>query len=118
MGDAADNYPGCPGVGEKTAAKLINQFGSVKGLLANTDKLKGKMKEKVENATEDIKMSYFLATIKTDVPLEQIKINDLKVEEPDEEKLDKIFTELEFKSFKDKTLKKIKIKLIAFVSSK
>lgn len=110
MGDAADNYPGCPGVGEKTAAKLINQFGSVKGLLANTDKLKGKMKEKVENATEDIKMSYFLATIKTDVPLEQIKINDLKVEEPDEEKLDKIFTELEFKSFKDKTLKKSKNK--------
>ena len=110
MGDSADNYPGCPGVGEKTAAKLINQFGSVKGLLANTDKLKGKMKEKVEKATEDIKMSYFLATIKTDIPLEQFKIDDLKVEEPDEEKLDKIFTELEFKSFKSKILKKSKNK--------
>jgi DNA polymerase-1 len=110
MGDSADNYPGCPGVGEKTATKLINQFGSVEGLLANTDKLKGKMKEKVEKATEDIKMSYFLATIKTDIPLEQFKIDDLKVEEPDEEKLDKIFTELEFKSFKSKILKKSKNK--------
>lgn len=110
MGDSADNYPGCPGVGEKTATKLINQFGSVEGLLANTNKLKGKMKEKVEKATEDIKMSYFLATIKTDIPLEQFKIDDLKVEEPDEEKLDKIFTELEFKSFKSKILKKSKNK--------
>lgn len=69
MGDSADNFPGCPGVGEKTAVKLINQFGSVSNLLANTTQLKGKMKEKVEGAVDDIKMSYFLATIKTDVPM-------------------------------------------------
>ena len=65
MGDSADNFPGCPGVGEKTAAKLINEFGSTEELLAHTDQLKGKMREKVEGAIEDIKMSKFLATIRT-----------------------------------------------------
>ena len=103
MGDSADNFPGCPGVGEKTAAKLINQFGSVENLLNNTSQLKGKLKEKVENAVEDIKMSYFLATIRTDVPTD-IKMEDLKLQEPDADKLDEIFTELEFKSFKNKIL--------------
>lgn len=106
MGDSADNFPGCPGVGEKTAVKLINQFGSVNNLLANTDKLKGKMKEKVEGAVDDIKMSYFLATIKTDVPMADLKLDDLKLVEPDVEKLDKIFTDLEFKTLKNKFLNK------------
>ena len=105
MGDSADNFPGCPGIGEKTAAKLINQFGSVENLLNNTSQLKGKLKEKVENAVEDIKMSYFLATIRTDVPTD-IKMEDLKLQEPDADKLDEIFTELEFKSFKNKILNK------------
>ncbi len=105
MGDSADNFPGCPGVGEKTAAKLINQFGSVENLLNNTSQLKGKLKEKVENAVEDIKMSYFLATIRTDVPTD-IKMEDLKLQEPDADKLNEIFTELEFKSFKNKVLNK------------
>ena len=92
MGDSADNFPGCPGVGEKTAAKLINEFGSVDNLLANTDKLKGKMKEKVEGAVDDIKMSKFLATIRTDVPLD-LDLEKLKLEKPNEEKLTKIFEE-------------------------
>lgn len=106
MGDSSDNYPGCPGVGEKTAVKLINQFGSVEALLANTNKLKGKMREKVEGAADDIRMSYFLATIKTDVPMGDLTLDQLKVEEPDKDKLDEIFTELEFKSLKDKFLNK------------
>ena len=105
MGDSADNFPGCPGVGEKTAAKLINEFGSVDNLLANTDKLKGKMKEKVEGAVEDIKMSKFLATIRTDVPLD-LDLEKLKLENPDEEKLTKIFEELEFKTLANKILNK------------
>lgn len=106
MGDSADNFPGCPGVGEKTAVKLINQFGSVDNLLKHTDELKGKMREKVEGAVDDIKMSYFLATIKTDVPLGDLTLEKLKVEEPDLEKLESIFNELEFKTLKDKFLKK------------
>ena len=105
MGDSADNFPGCPGVGEKTAAKLINEFGSVDNLLANTDKLKGKMKEKVEGAVEDIKMSKFLATIRTDVPLD-LDLEKLKLEKPNEEKLTKIFEELEFKTLANKILNK------------
>lgn len=110
MGDTADNYPGCRGVGLKNASKLINQFGSVKDMLEHTDQIKGKMKEKIEDAAEDIKMSYFLATIRTDVPLGDLQLEDLKVEEPDEEELDKIFTDLEFKSFKNRILKKTSIK--------
>ena len=106
MGDSADNFPGCPGVGEKTAVKLINQFGSVDNLLQHTNQLKGKMREKVEGAVDDIKMSYFLATIKTDVPLENLTLDSLKIEKPDEEKLDEIFTELEFKTLKNKFLNK------------
>ena len=105
MGDSADNFPGCPGVGEKTAIKLINEFGSVEDLIANSDKVKGKLREKVEAAVEDIKMSKFLATIRTDVPMTQ-KLDDLRMVEPDKEKLDKIFTELEFKSFANRILKK------------
>lgn len=105
MGDSADNFPGCPGVGEKTAAKLIGEFGSVENLIANTAQLKGKLREKVEGAVEDIKMSKFLATIRTDVPTD-IRLDDLKVESPDETKLDQIFTELEFNSFRKRMLNK------------
>lgn len=108
MGDTADNYPGCPGVGEKTAAKLIAQFGTVDNLLEKTSELKGKLKEKVEAAKDDIKTSYFLATIRTDVPMDDLDIADMAVKEPDTEDLNKIFTELEFKTFKDRILKKYK----------
>ena len=105
MGDSADNFPGCPGVGEKTAVKLINEFGSVEGLIENSSKVKGKLREKVEGAIEDIKISKFLATIRTDVPVD-LKMDDLKLVEPDNAKLDEIFTELEFKSFANRVLKK------------
>ena len=105
MGDSADNFPGCPGIGEKTAVKLISQFGSVDELLANTNQLKGKMKEKVENAIDNIKMSKYLATIRTDIPID-LKLEDLKIVTPDEKKLDEIFTHLEFNSLKSKTLNK------------
>ena len=105
MGDSADNFPGCPGVGEKTAAKLINDFGSVANLIAHSSEVKGKLREKVEEHVDDIKMSYFLATIKTDVPVE-LNMDALKLVEPNEEELGKIFTELEFKSLADRILKK------------
>ena len=105
MGDSADNFPGCPGVGEKTAAKLINQFGSIDNMLQHTDEIKGKLREKVENAVEDIKMSKFLATIRTDVPM-QLDLDELKVEQPDETKLRTIFEELEFKTLINKFLNK------------
>jgi len=105
MGDSSDNFPGCPGVGEKTAAKLINQFGSIDNMLQHTDEIKGKLREKVENAVEDIKMSKFLATIRTDVPME-LDLDELKVEQPDETKLRAIFEELEFKTLINKFLNK------------
>ena len=105
MGDSADNFPGCPGVGEKTASKLINEFGTVEKLLENTAQLKGKMREKVEGAVEDIKMSKFLATIRTDVPVE-LDLEQLRLKEPDTAKLQEIFTELEFKSFANRLLNK------------
>ena len=105
MGDSADNFPGCPGVGEKTAAKLINQFGSIDNMLQHTDEIKGKLREKVETAVEDIKMSKFLATIRTDVPM-QLELDELKVEQPDETKLRTIFEELEFKTLINKFLNK------------
>ena len=109
MGDSADNFPGCPGVGEKTAAKLINQFGSIDNMLQHTDEIKGKLREKVENAVEDIKMSKFLATIRTDVPM-QLDLDELKVEQPDETKLRAIFEELEFKTLINKFLNKSEAK--------
>ena len=109
MGDSADNFPGCPGVGEKTAAKLINQFGSIDNMLQHTDEIKGKLREKVENAVEDIKMSKFLATIRTDVPM-QLDLDKLKVEQPDETKLRAIFEELEFKTLINKFLNKSEVK--------
>ena len=107
MGDSADNFPGCPGVGEKTAVKLINQFGNIDNMLKHTDELKGKMREKVENAVDDIRMSKFLATIRTDVPIE-LNLDELAVTSPDEKKLTELFTELEFKTLANKFLKKDK----------
>lgn len=97
-GDASDNVPGCPGIGEKTAAKLIREFGSVEGLLSNVDKLKGAQKAKVEANAEQILFSKVLVTIKTDVPVD-ISIDDLERRPIDEERLRKVYTELEFKSF-------------------
>ena len=105
MGDSADNFPGCPGVGEKTAVKLINEFGSISSLIERSSEIKGKLREKVEEHVEDIKMSYFLATIKTDVPI-SLDMESLKLVEPNEEELGKLFTELEFKSLADRILKK------------
>ena len=105
MGDSADNFPGCPGVGPKTAAKLISEFGSIDAMLANSSKIKGKLREKVEGAVEDIRMSKFLATIRTDVPVE-LDLDALKLKEPDMKRLTEIFTELEFKSLLDKFVKK------------
>ncbi|MGM9701347.1 MAG: DNA polymerase I [Prevotella sp.] len=105
MGDSADNFPGCPGVGEKTASKLVQEFGSIDALLHHTDQLKGKMREKVEQATDDIRMSHFLATIRTDVPI-GLNLEELKVTDPDEEKLRTLFAELEFKTLAAKILKK------------
>ena len=105
MGDASDNIPGCPGVGEKTAIKLIKEFGSIDNLVANTEQLKGAIKKKVEENKEKILFSKFLATIKTDVPME-LNLDDLKIQEPNEEELRKIFEELEFKTLIDRVLKK------------
>jgi DNA polymerase-1 len=105
MGDTADNFPGCPGIGEKTAIKLISDFGDVENLLSKTEQLKGKLKEKVENAVDDIKMSKFLATIRKDVPIE-LNLDELKIVEPDNDELTKIFGELEMKSFAERVIKK------------
>ena len=105
MGDSADNFPGCPGVGEKTAVKLIKQFGTVENLLANTDQLKGAQKRNVEEHADDIRMSKFLATIKTDVEV-NLDLEEMRVKDPDEASLRKIFAELEFKTLADKFLPK------------
>ena len=107
MGDSADNFPGCPGVGEKTAAKLITQFGSIDNMLAHTDEIKGKLREKVESAVYDIRMSRFLATIRTDVPI-ALDLEKMKMTSPDEERLEKVFQELEFRALTDKIIKKVK----------
>ena len=107
MGDSSDNFPGCPGVGEKTAVKLINEFGSVEQLLSRTSELKGALKTKVETHVEDIKMSKYLATIRTDVPIE-LNMDELKLTDPNDDQLRKLLEELEFKSFTQKILKKTK----------
>ena len=108
MGDTADNVPGCPGVGEKTAVKLINQFGSIDNLLTHTDQLKGAMKKKVEENVEQIRFSKFLVTIKTDVPI-QLDLDQLHTTPPNQEALRKIYEELEFRSFLKKMDDKIKL---------
>ena len=105
MGDASDNIPGCPGVGEKTAQKLISEFGSIENLLEHTDQLKGALKTKVENNREMITFSKFLATIKIDVPI-KLDMKALVREEPNEEELRKIFEEMEFRTLIDRVLKK------------
>ena len=97
MGDSADNFPGCPGVGEKTAVKLINQFGSTENMLEHTDEIKGALRKKVEEHVDDIKMSKFLATIKTDVPV-TLDLDSLKREEKNEAELRSIFERLEFRA--------------------
>ncbi len=105
MGDSSDNFPGCPGVGEKTAVKLIEEFGNIDNLLEHSDQIKGKLREKVETHVDDIRMSKFLATIRTDVPIE-LDLDSLQLREPDEKKLRALFAELEFKTLADKILKK------------
>lgn len=105
IGDSSDNIPGCPGVGEKTAQKLIAEFGSIENLLEHTDQLKGALKTKVETNREMITFSKFLATIKIDVPI-KLDMKNLVREEPNEEELRKIFEELEFRTLIDRVLKK------------
>ena len=109
MGDASDNYLGCPGVGEKTAVKLINQFGNTEELISHTDQLKGKMREKVEGAINDIKMAKYLATIRTDVPI-ALNLEEMRVTPPNEQKLRALFDELEFKRMTERFLNKPEIK--------
>ena len=111
MGDSADNFPGCPGVGEKTAVKLINEFGSIEEMLKRTNELKGALQKKVVEHVDDIRMSYFLATIRTDVPT-NVTLDQLALQSPDEEKLEKLLDELEFKTLKTRILKKTEKKQI------
>ena len=103
MGDASDNIPGCPGVGPKTADKLLTEFGSIENLLQNTKQLKGSIKEKVEENKDQILFSKFLATIKTDVPL-KIETDNLKRQQIDEAALREIFDELEFRTLTNRIL--------------
>ena len=107
MGDSSDNIPGCPGVGEKTAQKLIAEFGSIDALLAGTDRLKGALRKKVEENAEQIRFSRFLATIKTDVPV-TLDMDALARTQPDEEALRSLFEELEFKNLTERIFKKEK----------
>lgn len=104
MGDTSDNIPGCPGVGEKTAQKLIEEFGSIENLLQNSDKLKGALKTKVEENKDGILFSKFLATIRTDVPI-SLDMDQLKMEKPDSPTLSRIFDEYEMRSLKERILK-------------
>ena len=100
MGDTSDNIPGCPGIGEKTAVKLLSEFGSIENLLVNTDKLKGAMKTKIETNAEQIKFSKFLATIKRDVPI-AFEAEKCLRDEPNKEKLIEIYERLEFRKFRE-----------------
>ena len=102
MGDAVDNIPGCPGVGEKTAQKLVEEFGSIESLLASTDKLKGALKAKVEANVEQIRQSKWLATICTEVPV-RLDMDALKIQEPDYERLNELYKRLEFRQLLSKT---------------
>ena len=104
MGDASDNIPGCPGVGEKTAIKLLLEFGSVEHLLEKSEQLKGALKRKVEENSEQIRFSKFLATIRTDVPIEVVE-DDFTRKEINEEAIKEIFEELEFRTLLTRVLK-------------
>lgn len=106
MGDKIDNIPGCPGVGEKTAVKLIKEFGNVESLLERTEELKGALKKKIEENKEQIIFSKFLATIKTDVPVD-IDLKNMAVGVPDRDKLFAIFRELEFKSLTERVKRRL-----------
>ena len=117
MGDSSDNIPGCPGVGEKTAQKLIQEFGSIEELLERTYELKGALKTKIETNKEMILFSKFLATIKTDVPIE-LNMEELKRETPDEEALRKIFEEMEFRTLIDRIFNRDKKEAFQENSSK
>ncbi|WP_304247552.1 DNA polymerase I [Parabacteroides gordonii] len=101
MGDSSDNIPGCPGVGEKTAQKLLEEYGSIEKLLENTDKLKGALQKRVTENVEQIRFSKFLATIKTDVPIQFDAVKCVR-EKPNEARLTEIYTELEFRTFINK----------------
>lgn len=101
MGDSSDNYQGCPGVGEKTAVKLIQEFGSIEGLLSRSSEVKGKLREKVEQSAEQIKLSKTLATIRTDVPV-NVTMDDMLITDGEEKKVREIFEELEFKTLANK----------------
>ena len=107
MGDSSDNIPGCPGVGEKTAQKLIAQYGSIENLLSHSAELKGALKTKVETNRKMIEFSKFLATIKIDVPI-ALNMDELKREEPNEEELRKIFEEMEFRTLIDRVFNRDK----------
>lgn len=97
MGDTADNIPGCPGIGPKTAMKLISQFDSIDGIYANIDQLKGKQKEKLQDNEEQVRLSRKLAEIIIDVPV-NVEVEQLKRKSPDNDRLREIFTDLEFKT--------------------
>ena len=101
MGDSSDNYQGCPGVGEKTAVKLIQEFGSIEGLLSRSSEVKGKLREKVEQSADQIKLSKTLATIRTDVPV-NVTMDEMLITEGEEKKVREIFEELEFKTLANK----------------
>ena len=103
MGDSSDNIPGCPGVGEKTAQKLIAEYGDIPTLLARRDELKGALKTKIDSNVELIELSRFLATIKTDAPI-TLDLEALKREKPDEEKIQTLFEELEFRTLLKRVL--------------
>ena len=103
MGDSSDNIPGCPGVGEKTAVKLIGEFGGIENLLAEKDKLKGAIKTKVENNEQMIRLSRHLAEIRTDIPL-TFSLDELKLHDINREKLQELFSELEFRSLASRIL--------------
>jgi DNA polymerase-1 len=102
-GDASDNIPGVPGVGEKTAKKLIQEYGSMEAILENTDKLKGKMQENMRNFSEQAKVSKWLATIDTQVPIE-LDLDALKMEPVNEPALREVFEELEFRTLMRRVL--------------
>lgn len=106
MGDKIDNIPGCPGVGEKTAAKLINEFDSVENLIENTDRIKGALRKKVEENAEQIRFSKFLATIRTDAPVEATP-ESLERRAPDMDRLMEIFERLEFRQLADRVKRRL-----------
>lgn len=110
MGDASDNIPGCPGVGEKTAVKLLQEFGSIENLLENSHRLKGALKTKIEENDEQIRFSKFLATIKTDVPIEVVE-DDFLRREIDETAIRELFEELEFRTLLSRVLKQEPVKI-------